>query len=132
MAGTHLHPKDLPGAIVSLDWANPPESWRWAGPAWTAQTPAHPEGGMVGLTIEVKDPVAAGERWASVLGVVSEGDGAVIHLESAGQALRFVPAGSERREGIVEVRVSVDSANPAPVVADIGGVRFVIEAKCAA
>lgn len=30
MSGTHLHPADVPGAIVSLDWANPPESWRWA------------------------------------------------------------------------------------------------------
>ena len=33
IAGTHLHPMDVPGAIVSLDWADPPESWRWAGPA---------------------------------------------------------------------------------------------------
>jgi len=35
IAGTHLHPKDIPGAIVSLDWASPTNSWRWAGPAWT-------------------------------------------------------------------------------------------------
>ena len=25
IAGTHLHPKDIPGAIVSLDWASPTE-----------------------------------------------------------------------------------------------------------
>ena len=41
MAGTHLHPKDVPGAIVSLDWADPPESWRWAGPAWTRAVAQH-------------------------------------------------------------------------------------------
>ena len=34
IAGTHLHPADIGGAIVSLDWADPPESWRWAGPSW--------------------------------------------------------------------------------------------------
>jgi hypothetical protein len=29
-AATHLHPGDVPGAIVSLDWAAPEQSWRWA------------------------------------------------------------------------------------------------------
>ena len=42
IAGTHLHPKDVPGAIVSLDWAKPAGSWRWAGPAWTGRVPEHP------------------------------------------------------------------------------------------
>ena len=30
--GTHLHPRDVGGAILSLDAAEPPDSWRWAGP----------------------------------------------------------------------------------------------------
>ena len=30
----HLHPRDIGGAIVSLDEPRPPESWRWAGPDW--------------------------------------------------------------------------------------------------
>ncbi|MFQ5351781.1 MAG: VOC family protein, partial [Candidatus Binatia bacterium] len=34
IAGVHLHPRDLGGAIVSLDQPRPPESWRWAGPDW--------------------------------------------------------------------------------------------------
>src|SRR5262245_12954693 len=33
-ATVHLHPKDVGGAIVSLDWMKPPESWKWAGPRW--------------------------------------------------------------------------------------------------
>src|SRR5437660_1782400 len=32
--GTHLHPKDTGGALLSLDDANPAESWHWAGPEW--------------------------------------------------------------------------------------------------
>jgi hypothetical protein len=45
IAGTHLHPRDVPGAIVSIDWAAPPQSWRWAGPSWTGQAPGHLPGG---------------------------------------------------------------------------------------
>jgi len=40
IAGTHLHPGDVPGAIVSLDWADPAESWRWAGPSWKGARPS--------------------------------------------------------------------------------------------
>ncbi len=72
IAGTHLHPKDVPGAIVSLDWAAPPQSWRWAGPAWTGGAPAPAPGGVTGLTIEVADPAAAARRWAEVLGLTAE------------------------------------------------------------
>src|SRR5260370_7311967 len=76
MAGTHLHPRDVPGAIVSLDWAAPTQSWRWAGPSWTGQAPGHAHGGVTGLTIEVKDPRAAAQRWAAVLGVTASSGGA--------------------------------------------------------
>ena len=61
IAGTHLHPKDMPGAIVSLDWADPPQSWRWAGPPWTGHAAAAADGGLTGLTIEAQDPAAAAD-----------------------------------------------------------------------
>ena len=125
IAGTHLHPKDVPGAIVSLDWADPPESWRWAGPDWTGRAPEYPHAGAIaGITIEVADPVGAAGRWARVLGltVIDDRDTATIELAHAGQDLRFVPAGSARGEGITEVRLSAE--RPMPAVR-IGGVRFV-------
>jgi hypothetical protein len=124
IAGTHLHPRDVPGAIVSLDWADPPESWRWAGPQWTGRAPQHASGGVSGLTIEVTDPGGAAERWARVLGLtVTDEDGtATIELAQSGQNLRFVPAGSAGGEGITEVRLAAE--RPIPAV-HIGGVRFV-------
>jgi hypothetical protein len=131
IAGTHLHPKDVPGAIVSLDWANPPESWRWAGPDWTGRAPQHPRAGAIaGLTIEVTDPVGAAERWALVLGLPISDDGGTptIELGHAGQDLRFVPAGSAGGEGITEVRLSAE--RPMPAV-HIGGVRFVRTTRAA-
>jgi hypothetical protein len=128
IAGTHLHPKDVPGAIVSLDWADPPESWRWAGPEWTGGAPPHAAGGLAGLTIEVADPAGAAERWATVLGltVISEGGAATIRLEQARQDLRFVPAAAADGEGITEVRLTTE--RPVPTV-QIAGVRFVSTAR---
>ena len=129
IAGTHLHPKDVPGAIVSLDWAEPAGSWRWAGPAWTGRVPEHPGGGGVtGVTIEVADPAAAAARWAAVLGVTwaaigaASGTAAGIELAGWGQRLRFEPARPGQGEGITAVSVAGLPAGQAARV--IGGVRF--------
>ncbi len=134
MAGTHLHPRDVPGAIVSLDWAAPEQSWRWAGPSWTGRAPDHAPGGVTGLTIEVNDPVAAARRWAAVLGIPfsagdgGPGNGALVELPDAGQRLRFVPAQPGRGEGITEVSISGLPVKGAGEVGGgpwlIGGVRF--------
>jgi hypothetical protein len=128
IAGTHLHPKDVPGAIVSLDWAHPPESWRWAGPEWTGHAPPHASGGVSGLTIEVDDPASAAARWAMVLGltVTNDGDTPTVLLEDAQQDLRFVTAAPGGADGITEVRLSTEHAIP-PV--EIAGVRFVSTAS---
>jgi hypothetical protein len=120
IAATHLHPADVPGAIVSLDWASPPDSWRWAGPAWTGRAPqAHPDGpALTGLTIEVDDPPTAARRWADVLGVPSHGS--EVELADAGQRLRFIPARADHGEGITAVTIAGLPAGPTT----IGGVRF--------
>jgi hypothetical protein len=126
MAGTHLHPKDVPGAIVSVDWAEPAASWRWAGPSWTGQAPPHGAGGLAALTIEVGDPPAAASRWAAVLGLTAAAGGgdrgeAVIELPAHGQWLRFVQVLAGRGEGITEVTIA---GLPGTASAQIGGVRF--------
>jgi hypothetical protein len=131
IAGTHLHPKDIPGAIVSLDWASPADSWRWGGPAWTGSVPAHPAGGISGITVEVAEPGVAAERWARVLGLDAEIAGAValVRLGAAGQTLRFVPVEDGRAEGITEVWLTPgmeglpEGKGP---VANIAGVGFVV------
>ena len=125
IAGTHLHPKDVPGAIVSLDWAEPAGSWRWAGPDWTGRVPEHRGGGGVtGVTTEVADPAAAAARWAAVLGVTwaASGTAAGIELAGWGQRLRFEPARPGQGEGITAVSVAGLPAGRAARV--IGGVRF--------
>ena len=122
IAGTHLHPKDVPGAIVSIDWADPPGSWRWAGPDWTAGVPAHRSGGITGLTIEVEDPASAASRWASVLGLRESsegGSGAALALPGAHQVLRFEPTNTAG-EGITELAI----AGEHDVSLEVAGVRI--------
>ena len=137
IAATHLHPGDVPGAIVSLDWADPEQSWRWAGPSWTGRVPDHAPGGVTGLTIEVSDPAAAARRWAAVLGIsaaaaarrgrrVRRGRRAHsrVELPDSRQRLRFVPAGGGRGEGITEVTIAGLPAKGGGGPWVIGGVRF--------
>jgi hypothetical protein len=122
IAATHLHPKDVPGAIVSLDWAAPAESWRWAGPSWTGRAPEHSACGVTGLTIEVNDPHAAARRWAAVLGVpVTGGPATIVDLPDSGQWLRFEPAQAAHGEGITAITIAgLPSGGPWM----IGGIRF--------
>jgi hypothetical protein len=129
IAGTHLHPKDVPGAIVSLDWAQPAESWRWAGPDWTGQGRPASDGGLSGITVEVADPAMVATRWAKVLGltVTSDDETPTVLLEHARQDLRFVSAAG-RADGITEVRLT--TRHPIPPV-KIAGVWFVSAALTA-
>jgi hypothetical protein len=136
MSGTHLHPADVPGAIVSLDWADPPGSWLWAGPDWTGGPPGSEtvrRGGVIGLTVAAGDPTALARRWAEVLGApapVADPDGTgatTVTLPEAGQDLRFVPAADGVSEGITGYKLALPVppvGYDIPVV--IGGVTFTV------
>jgi hypothetical protein len=126
IAGTHLHPSDIGAAIVSLDWADPPESWRWAGPKWRGGAPAGVTGGVTSLTIASVDPRTVSARWAEVLGPGAVLDGATVSLRDAGQELRFVLAEDRLHEGIVGCGLAL-SGNRGDVSADIAGVRFSVQ-----
>jgi hypothetical protein len=126
IAGTHLHPKDVSGAIVSIDWSDPPDSWRWAGPAWTGGSPAHPAGGLAGIKVEVVDPLGAARQWSVALGTSAESSdtGALIRLNGGRQTVHFVPAVKGRAEEIVEVLLAGVAGKGAEARSEICGVRF--------
>jgi hypothetical protein len=113
IADLHLHPKDVPGAIVALNEPRPPGSWRFGGPAWEAKVPEHVEpGGLRGLTVRSPDPGGLAERWAAVLGleVSHAGDApAALHLDEGRQLVRFVDAAGQQ-EGICGIAVAVPAA----------------------
>ena len=62
--GRHLHPGDIGGAIVSLDQTNPPGSWMWGGPTWTAHSDNSVVTSIAGYTIAVDDPAAVTTLWS--------------------------------------------------------------------
>src|SRR5438876_569975 len=64
ISGTHLHPADMRGAIVSLDRSSPYGSWRWGGPEWTARTGEGAPGRLAGVTIAVAEPDEVAARGA--------------------------------------------------------------------
>jgi hypothetical protein len=115
ISGTHLHPADMKGAIVSIDRSNPYGSWRWGGPEWTGRIASGAPGRLVGVTVAVADPRAVAARWGEVLGVaVSDGEHGderpLLALEDG--FVRFARAADERAEGVAEVVVELARALP--------------------
>jgi hypothetical protein len=130
ISGTHLHPADMRGAIVSLDRSNPYGSWRWGGPRWTGRVGAGAAGRLAGITVAVADPVAVAARWGEVLGVaVSDGetpDGderPLLRLDRG--EVSFHAADDERDEGLVEIAVELPHALPGGgATIELGGVTL--------
>jgi hypothetical protein len=105
IAGTHLHPKDVPGAIVSFDTPAPPASWRWAGPRWIGGAPGDASaGGVVAIAVEVPDVDRARDTWGGLFEAAPESFG-----------VRFTAGDG----GLTEVVVRA----PEPVDATVCGVR---------
>ncbi len=122
ISGTHLHPADMRGAIVSLDRSRPYGTWRWGGPQWTGRTGTGAQGRLAGITIAVSDPSAVAARWAEVLGVpIAEGPAHALGLDDA--EVRFIAVEDERQEGLVEIAIagSPKLAGDAQVI-ELGGV----------
>ncbi len=130
ISGTHLHPADMRGAIVSLDRSQPYGTWRWGGPQWTGRTGFGAPGRLAGITVAVGDPAASAERWGEVLGVPvaggeagAEGDRPRLRLD--GGEVRFEAAGEEAGERIVEIAVELAHELPGGAATlELGGARL--------
>lgn len=109
----HLHPADVPGAIVALDRMALPASWRWAGPEWIAKAPSDTGSVRVtGATLTALEPTALANTWAAILGTEADGD----RIALDGGELRFVTG---ERDGIAAFHVEGLRDD-----FSVGGVRF--------
>jgi hypothetical protein len=131
ISGTHLHPADMRGAIVSLDQSRPYGSWRWGGPQWTGRTGVGAAGRLAGITVAVGDPDAVAARWGEVLGVQvgvgegPDGGGAGPLLSLDGAEVRFRAAAGESAEGLVEIAMELPHDLPdGGDAVELGGVRL--------
>jgi hypothetical protein len=107
ISGTHLHPADTRGALISLDAARPAGSWRWGGPGWEERSAP---GSVEGVTVGVREPGRVEQIWTDVLGARPPG-------------ITFAP--DEDEPGFTEVAVAIPGRS---TTNEIGGVRFRVEA----
>lgn len=126
ISGTHMHPADLRGAIVSLDRSEPYGTWRWGGPEWTGRRGSGAPARLAGVTLAVEEPREAAARWAQVLGLAVAGDGGTTLETTDGATVRFREAA-----GAAEALVEIELAVPAPIRAgrealDFGAARIVL------
>ena len=124
ISGTHLHPADMRGAIVSIDRSRPYGSWRWGGPEWTGEISSGPPGRLAGVTIAVPEPAEVAARWGEVLGVaVARGEHPTLVLD--GGEVAFTAASDAAAEGVVEIALADLPAEVASRVPEqVGGVRL--------
>jgi hypothetical protein len=124
ISGTHLHPGDMRGAIVSIDRSEPYGTWRWGGPQWTGRTGSGAAGHLAAITVAVAEPAAVAARWAEVLGVPVDGGAAPV-LRLDGAEVRFEPAAGERAEGLSEIAVELlGQPREGGDTIELGGVRL--------
>jgi hypothetical protein len=106
-ATLHLHPRDIGGAIVSLDTMDEPGAWEWAGPKWREYARTEVTRAIVGAELESPEPLKLAARWSEVLArpLARDAEGrSVIAVE--GGVLRFVRGPSDGIAGVL-----VDLAN---------------------
>ncbi|HTU77627.1 MAG TPA: VOC family protein [Solirubrobacteraceae bacterium] len=122
ISGTHLHPADMRGAIVSVDRSLPYGTWRWGGPRWTGSIGVGAPGRLAGITVAVDDPAAVAARWAHVLGLAA---GEACDMRVDGGEVRFQAAASERAEGLAEIALELPRELPGGADGvELGGVRL--------
>lgn len=119
IAGTHLHPRDVGGAILSIDEARPWESWTWAGPEWTDHQATDVVSAITGVVVGADDPDAMAARWAEVLDAPV--DGRVVSLDEG--RIAFEPAGT-RGEGVDAVELLATDRARAGETLHLGGVEL--------
>jgi len=104
ISGTHLHPGDLGGCLLSLDTPSPAGSWRWGGPGWNARQGNRWVTGLHGARIAAPDPGVTATRWGRVLDVAPiaprQGtDAWVVPLDGGLLAFEPSPGGPDRLVG---------------------------------
>jgi hypothetical protein len=106
--GRHLHPRDVGGALVSIDQPVPNGSWTWAGPSWQAHRDDSVVGGIASVSVGANDTAAMTSRWTEL---------------NVRRAVEFVEAG-ERGEGIDGVDLVATDRSRCGETHNICGVTF--------
>jgi hypothetical protein len=104
---SHLHPRDVGAAILSLDHMEPKGRWEWGGPDWEKHVRTDTSLMIVGAELQGDDPDALSRRWAEVLDLPRTQKDGVWTIALTGGELRFVPETDGRGEGVGAFDVKV-------------------------
>ncbi len=120
--GLHVHPRDVGGAILSFDQAEPWDSWEWGGPEWQAHVRPGVVTDIAAVELQGPDPAAMAASWARALGRPLGADGASVALDEG--VIRFVEARDGRGEGLSGI--DLVAADPARIgeELEVVGTRF--------
>jgi catechol 2,3-dioxygenase-like lactoylglutathione lyase family enzyme len=99
-AFTHIHPKDIGGAILSLDRMIPKERWEWGGPHWQSHVCTDTSLTVAGAELQAKDPAQMAARWAQVLGRTAAEDRGLWRIQLDDGEIRFTADLDGRGEGL--------------------------------
>ena len=120
----HLHPKQMGGAILSLDWMEPKESWKWAGPNWEENI-SGPIKGIDGVEIQSDDPELMLNTWLRVLGDVERDHENKILLDNTW--IKFSQAIDGRGPGISAFSLKAENSNE--IIERAKNLGFMVDGK---
>lgn len=93
----HLHPKDVGGTLLSIDYMPRWSDWEWGGPDW--QKSASDGEAITGVGISAPAPQAMAARWGEILGRPIERSDHVTQIRLDEGELRFAPLAGGGSEG---------------------------------
>ena len=133
----HLHPRDVGGAILSIDSMEPAEAWLWASLSWKKHIKTETSNFLNGVHIQSTNPESMMRSWEKALGKkgIYTNNQFLINLNES--RVVFVEDLDGRGEGIESFEISVNdkksvikSAQDLGLFIDgeinIGGVKFLL------
>ena len=110
---THLHPRDVGGILLSIDYMSRWDQWEWGGPDWKSH-PA-PDCSIVAVEMHGPEPELMARRWSRILGLpcsehgtgwrIALDEGELLFLldsDGRGEGLRAIAVRCAQPEAIVE------------------------------
>ena len=105
---SHIHPRDIGAAIVSVDQMPTWDHWERGGKVWRENMKTDVSTAITGVELQSDDPEALAKRWGAILGFtpVKRGSGWGAELPDGGE-IRFLAATDGRGEGLGRFDVAV-------------------------
>ena len=100
----HLHPKQVGGAIISIDKMKPESAWLWAGLDWKEHVNTSNSNILNGVQLQSENPKEMMSKWEHALGVKGNSD---LIIELKDSRIKFNEISDDRGEGITAFEISL-------------------------